>query len=231
MKKTLLASTICAILAFNASTATAESSEEENVGFLAGALSGALLGGPVGFVIGGISGVVMGEQVNKANQVERMEQQLLVEQDENQAISTKVEQLEAQISTSTSQAMKAADWITEDLTLNLMFTTGSTKLSANDLQMVTRLSKLLTEYPELNIRLNGYSDIRGDEESNMALSESRTRVVEQAFADNGIDSTRLNITAHGEAESSSTTNPDDYAMDRRVSINFYTPSSSTVAQN
>jgi len=243
MKKTLLASTVIAILVANLATASSKedsqdnfssntgASKEENIGFFSGAISGTLIGGPIGFIVGGISGVLMGEQVKKANQLDQAKGQLALTQDENDAINQQLGTLKAQISNSTMQAMKAADWITQGLTLNLMFTTNSTELSDNDLQMINRLSSLLNEYPDLNIRLNGYSDARGDEDSNMALSEARIRVVESIFALNGIDSTRLNLTAHGEAESlESAANPDHYAMDRRVSIQFYKKEVSSVAQ-
>ena len=244
MKKTLLASTIIAILAANVSAALASNnssantdsktspSKEENIGFFSGALSGALIGGPIGFIVGGISGVLIGEQVDKANQLDEVEQRLAEKNDENEMINQQIAALETQISSSTVEAMKAADWITQGLTLNLMFTTSSTELSHNDRQMINRLSSLLNEYPDLNIRLDGHSDARGDEDFNMALSEARTKAVEQVFSTNGIDATRLNISAHGEAESSElTTSLDNYAMDRRVSIQFYTKEVTAVAQN
>ena len=244
MKKTLLASTIIALLVANVSPAHASNStsantdpktspsKEENIGFFSGALSGALIGGPIGFFVGGISGVLIGEQVDKANQLDQVEEQLARKNTENEVINQQITSLEKRISNSTLQAMKAADWITQGLTLNLMFTTSSTELSHNDRQMINRLSNLLNEYPDLNIRLDGHSDARGDEDFNMALSEARIKSVEQVFATNGIDSTRLNIAAHGEAESSELTpNLDNYAMDRRVSIQFYSKEITVVAQN
>ena len=232
MKKTLLASTIIAILAVTASPANASASKEENIGFLSGALTGAAIGGPFGFIIGGISGVLMGEQVDKANQLEQTKNRLVAEHAENDAINQQLVALKAQISNSALQSIKAADWITQGLILNLMFTTSSTNLSDDDLLTINRLSQLLSEYPELNIHLDGHSDARGDEDSNMALSEARIKAVEQVFASNGIDSTRVNISAHGEAESLETSSSlDNYAMDRRVSIQFYTKKISSVAQN
>lgn len=232
MKKTTLLTAILLATSLSTTNVRAESSTEENVGFFSGAIAGAAIGGPIGFIIGGATGVLIGEKVEKGNQFDNVQAELTKQQTEYQQIQQQLVTLEQKTSQVETQLATGADWITQGLTLNLMFTTNSTELSDNDKHMILRLSKVLSEYPELKIKLDGYADPRGDEISNMKLSEDRIKSVEQAFTELGISTTRLNIQAHGENNASdSNENPDSYALDRRVSINFFTEEDVFVAQN
>jgi len=229
MKKATLTAAIILAFTFNAGSVQAEASKEGNVGFFSGAIAGAAVGGPIGFIVGGIIGSVTGEQVHKANE---LEEELALQQDENQMIQQELASIKQDGMQFNSQQANGSDWITQGLTLNLMFTTNSAALSESDNHMIERLAGILNEYPELKIRLDGYADPRGDEVTNMKLSEARTKSVEQAFDSLGISTSRLTIQAHGEAEATAETgNLDAYAMDRRVSVNFFTVEEVSVAQN
>ena len=229
MKKATFTAAIVLAFTFNTGAVKAEASKEGNVGFFSGAIAGAAVGGPVGFIVGAIAGSLTGEQVHKANE---LEQELAKQQDENQLIQQELASVKQDGMKFSSQQADGSDWITQGLTLNLMFTTNSAALSESDNHMIERLAGILNEYPELNVRLDGYADPRGDEVTNMKLSQARTKAVEQAFDSLGISASRLTIQAHGEAEATDETGDlDAYAMDRRVSVNFFTAEDVSVAQN
>ena len=232
MKKAALVTALVLGFSFNTATAKAEASTEENVGFFSGAIAGAAVGGPIGFIVGGVIGALTGDQVNKANQLDEAKIKLSEQLNENQQIQQQLVELQQGAQDIKSSLTSSAEWLKQGLTLNLMFTTNSAELSDNDHLMISRLSKIVTQHPELKILLDGYADPRGSDESNMTLSEARTKAVEQAFAAQGVSSSRLVMRAHGESKASAKSdNLDAYAMDRRVSVNFITAEDATIAQN
>ncbi len=232
MKKAALVTSILLGFSFNTSIVKADASTEENVGFFSGAIAGAAIGGPIGFIVGGVAGALTGDQVHKANQLDEVKVQLNEQLDENQNIQQQLVELKQGAQQIKSSLASSAEWLTQGLTLNLMFTTNSTELSDNDHHMIARVSKIVGQYPELKILLDGYADPRGTDDSNMKLSEARTKAVEQAFEAQGIVKSRLIIKAHGESKATAQSGDlDGYAMDRRVSVNFFTAEQVAVAQN
>ncbi|MDQ7051167.1 MAG: OmpA family protein [Enterobacterales bacterium] len=233
MKKTILITALFAAISLNSHSANATASKEQNVGFFSGAIAGFGVAGPIGFIFGGAAGALLGNQVEKANQLEGAKQAILNLEQANA-------QLEAQLSAAKLPATQSdAEDLTlqtpmmmQGLTLNLMFVTDSANLSTEDHKVIIRISKLLQQYPELKIRLDGYADPRGEENYNQTLSESRAINVQQAFQSNGINSDRLIVIAHGESQTEvDIEDQDALAMERRVSINFITSEIPSVAQN
>jgi len=232
MKKTTLISTLLLSIALSSSTVKAEASKEENVGFFSGAIAGAAVGGPLGFIIGGASGAILGEQVAKANKLDEVKNELAIQQQDYKEIHQQLEVVQQKAQEVEKQLINNAEWMTQGLTLNLMFATNSTELSTTDLGLIKRLSNILREFPELTLKLDGYADPRGNELDNMKLSQKRAKAVEVAFQEQGIAPSRVITEAHGETRiTSDIDDSDSYAMERRVSINFLTVEKSTLAQN
>ncbi len=232
MKKAALITTLVIGFSFNTGIVKADASTGVNVGFFSGAVAGAAVGGPIGFIVGGITGVLTGDQVHKANQLDKVKLKLSEQLSENQNIHQQLVELKQGAQQIKSSLSSSAEWLSQGLTLNLMFTTNSAELSANDHHMIARLSKIVNQYPELKIILDGYADPRGSDELNMKLSEARTKAVEKALELQGVSSSRLIINAHGESKATAQSGDlDAYAMDRRVSVNFFTAEQVSVAQN
>lgn len=227
MKKVLVISTLVATAMLNTNPAHADASTEENVGVASGAMVGAAVGGPVGFIIGSAIGAVFGNQVAEANELETK----LAEAKQKEAqLTEEVAMIQENLRLETANSLDA-QWVTEGLTLNVMFTTNSSQLSDADLANVKRISQILAQFPELRLRLDGYSDPRGTKEHNMVLSQKRVDSVITAFESHGIDQERLLGSAHGELDGfNNQTDMDAYAMARKVSVNFVTNNSS-LAQN
>lgn len=231
MKKTIAITTLIAVMGLSINNVKAASTEED-IGFLSGAVTGAAVGGPVGFFVGGIAGVLLGGQVEKANKLDQVNVELSRKSEEFSNISHELVTIKQQVSKAEKELKTANQWITEGLSLDLLFTTNSTELSEKDQQVINRLADLLLEYPELKIRLDGYADPRGKEQENYQLSFARAEAVQLALAGKGIDIARLITQAYGESQSDETnTSTESYALERRVSINFLIEESTTVAQN
>ena len=63
---------------------------------------------------------------------------------------------------------------------------------------LNRLKKLLQENPNLEIQLNGHTDIVGSEEDNLLLSDARAKAVHDYLIAEGINENRLRFQGYGE---------------------------------
>ena len=233
MKKVIAISTLvtAVILGCGSNTAHAEASKEENIGFATGALTGAAVGGPVGFIVGAVAGVLIGDEVEQANKLEGVEAQLANTVASNQKLEKELAMIQETIEYEKTAGIEA-DWLTEGLTMNVMFTTDSSALSDADVASIRKLSDVLNEFPGLKIKLDGYSDPRGSKKHNFILSQNRVSAVKNAFEKFGITADRLITTAHGEIDNVGMNDDlDAYAMARKVSVNFTSQNIGKVAQN
>ena len=95
-------------------------------------------------------------------------------------------------------------------------------------QQLSVISSLLSEIPDLELNLDGYSDRQGDEAENMQLSVARLQSVRNYFVAHGIDGDRIKVNAYGEKNFVSS--PGElaaYVFDRRVVVSFTSPSVNT----
>lgn len=238
MKKLIIVSTLIATT-LSSSAVFAEPSKEENIGVASGAVVGAAVGGPVGFIVGAAIGAVFGENVHKANKLD--DANLALEEAKSREIQLQEEmsmirenmQLNAQQS-------NYAKWLSEGITLNIMFTTNSSALSTNDYENIEKIADILNQYAELNLKLDGYSDPRGSQQDNLTLSQQRVDSVVAHLESLGIASDRIIGTAHGEKNLDASQlngtekakqDLDAFAMARKVSVNFVAKSQEQIAQN
>jgi outer membrane protein OmpA-like peptidoglycan-associated protein len=73
---------------------------------------------------------------------------------------------------------------------------------------------------DVNIRLDGFADERGDATYSHGLSERRVQHVRDLLVQNGVPESRIKVTAHGESPAADT-NIDSYALERKVSLTLY----------
>jgi K(+)-stimulated pyrophosphate-energized sodium pump len=64
---------------------------------------------------------------------------------------------------------------------NLYFETGSSDLKAGYELQLNNLAEILNAYPDLKIKLGGYTDNSGNEESNQQLSNLRAQTAKLKF--------------------------------------------------
>ena len=84
---------------------------------------------------------------------------------------------------------------------------------------------MLNKIPDLELKLDAYSDRLGNEADNLQLSAERLASVHEYFVNHGIDLNRITSYAHGEKNFVSLPGDlDTYMFDRRVVVSFKTPS-------
>ncbi len=232
MKKLIITTALIASVAINTPNAYAESSTEENVGFFSGAVTGAAVGGPIGFIIGGVAGALLGEQVEKANELDTTVEKLNQQSVAYQQAKTELSELSQKVKVAHNELQTTNQWLTEGLTLDLLFSTNSDELAPKDEELLSKLATLLTKFPDLKVRLDGFADPRGAQDDNYQLSLSRANKVLAKLTEMGVSKGRILLQAHGE-NNATTIEPsaDNYALERRVSIRFVAEQPSTVAQN
>ena len=77
-----------------------------------------------------------------------------------------------------------------------------------------RVANVLNQYPQTNVRIEGYTDQKGSEEYNLQLSERRANAVRNVLIQKGIDQARITAIGLGECCPVSS----DDAANRRVSM-------------
>lgn len=94
----------------------------------------------------------------------------------------------------------------------VFFANNSDQLSPSDYAYIQDVTKVLRDYPELSIILEGWASAKGNPEYNKQLSMRRAESVEKALLNNGIDTRRIVSSFRGEDTSTSE------AMARRVDM-------------
>jgi sortase system peptidoglycan-associated protein len=245
MKKQLITIAITSTLLAGTSQYTYASEQEvsnnkhkQYIGTGIGATAGALVAGPVGFIVGGLIGNLAGRhdamddhittQSPAADEpvVTEVSQPVTVTTTENQALATIVVAQADDTSKvinddNTDQSSELKDIIIENLSLDVLFLSGSTSIEEFYKSRLESVAKLMQIMPDIDIQLEGYSDRRGDEDTNLALSSERLVSVRNELVQAGIDESRIHMNAFGEQQFAS--RPGDleaYTFDRRVVIRF-----------
>ena len=80
------------------------------------------------------------------------------------------------------------------------FETAKASLTPLSRYQLGDVANVLKDNPELRIELRGHTDNTGDEEANMALSQSRAATVFNYLVEKGIGADRLVSTGYGETQ-------------------------------
>ncbi|MGB4853780.1 MAG: OmpA family protein, partial [Ignavibacteria bacterium] len=78
---------------------------------------------------------------------------------------------------------------------------------------------ILKAFPNVNLKIGGYTDNTGNPKSNVKLSQDRADAVMNALIKNGIDATRLKAEGYGEQfPVASNDTPEGREKNRRVDV-------------
>jgi len=80
----------------------------------------------------------------------------------------------------------------------LLFNTGKATLQGASLEQLTNVAAILKAYPQVRIRIGGYTDNTGDPAANLRLSEERADNVMDELVKLGIDPARISARGYGE---------------------------------
>lgn len=101
----------------------------------------------------------------------------------------------------------------------LLFETGSAKLQPQSAEQLENVAEILKAYPEVGIKLGGYTDNTGDASANLKLSTDRAQSVMKELSDLDIDKGRLEAEGYGEEHPVASNDTEDgRARNRRISM-------------
>lgn len=103
---------------------------------------------------------------------------------------------------------------------NLYFETGSSDLKAESVLQLNTLSEILNAYPNLKIKLGGYTDNSGNEDSNLKLSNLRAQTAKLKLLELGISADRIEAEGYGSQHPVCEANDTDEckAKNRRIDV-------------
>ncbi len=109
---------------------------------------------------------------------------------------------------------RSQDVLTATFKSDFLFNFNSFTLKPGAYPELDRVSRILNQYPQTRIRVEGHTDSRGSAEYNMKLSQRRADAVANALIQRGVDPVRITTIGFGESQPVSS----DAAANRRVEI-------------
>jgi OmpA-OmpF porin, OOP family len=97
--------------------------------------------------------------------------------------------------TDSSKPVDTTTWFDFD---RLLFDTNSATLQPASNEQLTNIAEILKAYPNVKIKIGGYTDNTGDATANMKLSQDRANNVMSALEQLGVASDRLEAQGYGE---------------------------------
>ena len=83
------------------------------------------------------------------------------------------------------------------------FKTGSAEILKNSNKLLDKAVKVLNDYPDIKLEIQGHTDDVGDDAANMDLSQKRAESVKAYFESKGVAADRVVAKGYGETAPSS----------------------------
>ena len=101
----------------------------------------------------------------------------------------------------------------------LLFDTGQATLQPSSQEQLTNIAQILKAYPNVHVKIGGYTDNTGDPQANMALSDARAKNVMDALVAQGVDASRLTSEGYGDQHPVADNSTEEgRAMNRRIAL-------------
>ncbi|WP_158622402.1 OmpA family protein [Pedobacter sp. KBW06] len=114
------------------------------------------------------------------------------------------------------KAVDKTTWFTFD---RLYFETGKSTLKAESQEQLKNITAILKAYPNLKLKMGGYTDNTGDAGVNKKISNERANAAVQELVKLGVDAKRLEAEGYGpEHPIASNDTPEGRAQNRRIDI-------------
>ncbi len=94
-----------------------------------------------------------------------------------------------------SKPVDTTTWFNFD---RLLFDTGKATLQPSSQEQLNNIAAILKAYPNVHVKIGGYTDNTGDSAANQTLSEARAKNVMDALVAGGIDPSRLESKGYGD---------------------------------
>ena len=103
----------------------------------------------------------------------------------------------------------------------IQFETGKDVIKPSSFALLDEVIKILNEYADYQLVIDGHTDNTGSAEKNQLLSEKRAASVKKYFTDKGIEQSRMIATGFGFTKPMvPNTNAINKAKNRRVELNM-----------
>lgn len=115
---------------------------------------------------------------------------------------------------------KRKGWITLD---RIYFDSGKSTVTTESGKQIKNISEILKAFPNAKIKIGGYTDTTGNEETNRKVSEERAKSVQEELIKSGIQAERINSEGYGSQHPVCEANdvPECKAKNRRVDIRVF----------
>nr|MBA2565929.1 peptidoglycan-associated lipoprotein Pal [Gemmatimonadota bacterium] len=80
----------------------------------------------------------------------------------------------------------------------IYFDFNRAEIRTGDREILARKADVMSEFPEIAIRIEGHADERGTVEYNLALGERRAQAAKDYLVNAGIDPNRVSTISYGE---------------------------------
>ena len=151
----------------------------------------------------------------------------------NQALSAKLEDMSSKAETVGDTPVEPSGAYTSEvldgLQGDVLFRTGSAEITPEIAHQIQVIAQAVAKSPQLKVRIDGYTDPRGSEESNMKLSQDRANAVRDMLLAAGVGEELLEVNAYGKTQSVAT-DSDGYALERRVRLTLRMDTPAAVAR-
>ncbi|KAA0990058.1 OmpA family protein [Dyadobacter aurulentus] len=99
------------------------------------------------------------------------------------------------------------------------FETGSAKLSSESMEQTANIAEILKAFPNVSVKIGGYTDNTGDDLINQKLSQSRAEQVKDAIVSQGVKAERVEAEGYGKEHPVATNDTEEgRAQNRRIAI-------------
>jgi outer membrane protein OmpA-like peptidoglycan-associated protein len=150
----------------------------------------------VGALVGAAGGAFFAERdAAKDEAIGELETQLEERGSQLAALKSDFEQTQVAMTGNVQVLQPRAD---APISLPVYFRTDTAAIEASLRPYLIQLGAYLQAYPELVVRLEGYSDRRGGSDHNMTLSQRRISAIRRLLENSGIAPKRMREHAYGE---------------------------------
>lgn len=230
-------------------TAPQQGHPSEPLGFVSGAVVGGFAAGPIGAIVGAGVGAWLGNRVHRASEAKAAEAKVAKLQSDasdlkaqnsvleskqaslsssNQELTAKLDEMTKKVETA-QRVSEDASGVLDGLQGDVLFRTGSADIPQDLAHQIQAIAQAVAKAPELKVRVDGYADGRGTDDLNMKLSQERANAVRDILMSAGVSEDALEINAYGKTQSTAS-DPDGYALERRVRLTLKMGDGSQVAR-
>lgn len=180
LRTTLVLTITLCLLSCNAIRNANKTQKGAGIGVAAGAIAGGIIGGDlkgalIGAAIGGASGGIIGNIMDK-----------------------QARKIEEAIPGAEVDRVGEGIHVIFDENSGVNFATNKSELTASSRLNLDKVAKVLIEFPDTNITIQGHTDNTGEESYNLNLSRKRAESVAEYLGSKGVLSSRFSIEALGE---------------------------------